>query len=114
MSVNNKTYQPVQAVTIKAEEELPAFRFVSHLGTLCSAETKSLGVTELDWDVDDIASVITLGTIPVETSTVINIGENITADADGKAKPATGEMPVNARAMDSAGSGEFVKVNLVP
>jgi hypothetical protein len=114
MSANNKTYQPAHTVSIKAGEDLEPFRFISHLGTLCATETKSLGVTEISWNEDDIASVVTLGVMPVETSGVIAAGNNVTADTDGKAKAATGTMPVNGRAIDDAGTGEFVRINLVP
>ena len=46
MAIMDKTYQPLQSLTIKAVEDLPGFRFVSHLGSLCDADARALGVTE--------------------------------------------------------------------
>lgn len=114
MAVNNKTYQPIQALTIQAGEDLEPFRFVSHLGTLCATESKSLGVTEQNWLKDEHASVITQGTVPIETSGAISIGDNVTSDADGKAKTATTTMEVNGRALDGTTEAGFIKILLVP
>lgn len=114
MANHKKTYQPVQAVTVKAAEDLPAFRFVSHLGSLCADENKALGITETDWINGEYAAVITLGTMAVETATTINLGDDITSAADGKAKAAEGTEPVNGRALDSCTGSGFVRVNLVP
>lgn len=110
----SKTYQPGPAITIKSTEELPAFRFVSHLGSLCSIYTKSLGVNEVGFQKDENSAVIISGTILVESSGEIEIGEDITSAADGKAIKATTGDPVNGRALSEASSGEFVKIILVP
>jgi len=114
MSINNKTYDPVQVITKVAAEDLPPFRFVSHLGSLCAADAKSIGVTETDWITNEQAAIVALGTIAVETSTVINIGDNITADALGKAKPAGVNSQINGRALESAIPGDFARILLVP
>lgn len=114
MSVNNKTYNPAHSITMKAGEDIPAFRFVSHMGTLCDAETKSAGVSEVPWDTGEYAAIITLGTMPIETTTTIDVGEDVTSDADGKAKPAGIDMPVNGRALNSCSGAGFVTISLVP
>lgn len=114
MAINNKTYQPVQAISVKATEDLPAFRFVSHLGSLCADETRSVGITETSWVNGEMASVVTLGTIAIETSTTVDIGEDITSAIDGKAKPATTGNPVNGRALDSCDGPGFIKIKIVP
>ncbi len=114
MAANNKTYQPVQLITVKAVEDLPAFRFVSHLGSLCADASRSLGVTDTNWVTDEYAAVVTLGTIPVETTTTINAGSDITSAIDGKAKPAGQSEPVNGRAIESCSAGDFVKIKIVP
>jgi len=79
MPTHNKTYQPVQSITIKAVEDLPAFRFVSHLGSVCDDADRALGVTETDWVNGEYASVVTLGTIAIETTTTGAIGDDLTA-----------------------------------
>ncbi|MBM2817023.1 MAG: hypothetical protein HW421_3785 [Ignavibacteria bacterium] len=110
----SKTYQPVQSISINANEDLPGFRFVSHLGTLCSDETRAVGVTETDWVNGELAAVVTLGTIAIETTTTINIGDDVTSAITGKAKTASGTMPVNGRALDSCEGAGFVRIKLVP
>lgn len=114
MSSHNKTYQPIQSLTVKAVEDLPAFRFVSHLGSLCANENRALGVTEADWVNGEYAQAVALGTIAIETTTTINAGGDITSAADGKAKPATGTMPVNGRALESTTGAGFIRMKLVP
>lgn len=114
MAKHGITYQPVQSVTVKAGEDLPAFRFVSHLGTICEADGKALGVTEADWLAEEFASVITLGTIPIETATAVNIGDALTAATDGKAKPVSSTEEINGRALSDTPAAGFVKMLIVP
>jgi hypothetical protein len=114
MALTNKTYQPVQKLTIEAVEDLPGFRFVSHLGSLCAADSKAFGVTETDWLNGEKASVVTLGTIPIETTTTVNIGDDITADTNGKGKTVSADEEVNGRAMDSTTGAGFVRIKIVP
>ena len=68
MSTHNKTYQPLQLLTVTAGEDLPACRFVNYSGSLCDEDTMAFGVTEIDWLDGELASVVTLGTVVVETS----------------------------------------------
>ncbi len=114
MAINNKVYQPVQSLTVEAAEDLPAFRFVSHLGSLCAADSRALGVTEVDWLDGEQASVVSLGTIPVQTTTTIDAGDDVASDADGKAKTVSASEPVNGRALDSCTGAGYVKIKLVP
>lgn len=115
MAVNKKTYQPVQAVTVKATEDLPAFRFISVSGALCNDTERALGVTETDWISGEYVSVVTLGNIAVEASGAIPQGSDVTSAIDGKAKVATTGNPINGRAIEGCSSaGEFVKIKLVP
>jgi hypothetical protein len=114
MALTDKTYQPVQQLTIEAAEDLPPFRFVSHLGSLCAADNKALGVTETDWLSGEKAAVVTLGTIPIATTTTVNIGDDITADTDGKGKTVTGSEKINGRALDGTTGAGFVRMKIVP
>ena len=114
MAINNKTYQPLQSLTVKAIQDLPPFRFVSHLGSLCADAGRALGVTETDWVNGEYASVVSLGTIAIETSTTISISQDVTSSTDGKGKPATGSDPVNGRALDSVTGSGFIRIKLVP
>jgi hypothetical protein len=114
MALTNKTYQPVQAISVLAGEDLPAFRFVSHLGTLCTADSRALGVTEVNWLKDEHASVVTLGTIAIETTTTIDAGADITSDEAGKAMTAGPLSAINGRALDSCNGSGFIRIKLVP
>ena len=114
MSITDKTYQPIQAVTVKANEDLSAFRFVSHLGSVCAEDQKALGVSDLNWLKDEYSSVVTLGTIAVETTTTINIGAPVATSTEGKSKPEAGGSEINGRARDSCIGAGFIKISIVP
>lgn len=114
MSTTNKTYQPVQIITVKALQEVPAYRFVNHRGQLCSDNQKSLGVTPLGFPSGTFASVITLGVAIVESSSTINIGDKITSDSVGKAKVAPAGAEINGYALSSANPGDFLRILLTP
>jgi hypothetical protein len=113
MSANNKTYQPVSYFTIKATADLLPNRFVSFTGGYPDAESKSLGVADSKWVEGENASVITIGTAVVESSVAVNAGDKITSDTDGKAKKASGAMPVNGRSLDTTTGAGFIRILLV-
>ncbi len=113
--MNNKvTYQPLQKITVRAEEKLPAFRFVAHDGTICATGAKSLGVVEKDWLEATYASIITLGTVPIETTETVLAGNPVTCSTEGKAKVAGTGDEINGRAIESCSGKGFVKIILVP
>jgi hypothetical protein len=114
MATHNKTYQPLQSLTVKAAADLPPFRFVAIDGSLCGNETRALGVTEIEWLEDEYAAVVSLGTIVIETSEAILAGADVTSAADGKAKTAVAGNPVNGRALEGCSGAGFIKIKLVP
>lgn len=114
MSLSNKTYQPVQSISIKASADLPHARFIGYDGALSGDAELSLGVTEVSWLDEQYAQVITLGTAIVESAGTIAAGENVTSAANGKARKAITTDAVNGRALDSAEDGGFVRIKLVP
>ncbi len=113
MAIHNKTYQPVQYLTVKSAEALPACRFVAFDGTVAGDAEKALGVTEIEWLADEYASVVSIGTAVVETDGTISTGDDITSDADGKARAAVAGEAVNGRALEDAASAGYVKIMLV-
>jgi hypothetical protein len=114
MPINTKNYQPVQALTVKATVDLPAFRFVSHLGSLCADSGRALGVTETDWVNGEYASVISLGTIAIETVTTIAAGVDVTSGPAGKARAVVSTEPVNGRTLDACTGSGIVRIKIVP
>jgi uncharacterized protein DUF2190 len=112
--MTNRTYQPVQSITVKATGDLTRCRFVDYTGCLCSANERSVGVTEFNWTSGDVAQVITLGVAVVETDGAINAGASVTASTDGKAKAVASTEPVNGRALDTVSGAGFIRIKLVP
>ncbi len=111
---NSVLYQPVQKITIKSSDNLLAFRFVGFSGSHCTAGGKSLGVTERKFPANKSASVVTIGTVPVEAVGAISVGDNLASDSQGRAVVATSGAAVNARALESTENGGIIKVMLVP
>lgn len=113
MAINNLTHQPILSISVNSAEDIPANRFVSYVGTKCSTETKSLGVSEIDIYTGVLSQVTVLGVMVIETSGSINIGDEVTADTDGKAKVAEAGMPINGRALTACSGAGFVRIILV-
>ncbi len=113
MSYTTKTSHPVARISIKANSDLPAYRFISYNGELCSTGDKSLGISDLEWNSGDSISVTVLGVMPVEIASPVNKGDMVTASTLGRAKTvATGEA-INGRALDSATLiGQHIRVLL--
>lgn len=111
---NKVTYQPLQKITMQAAELLPEFRFVNYEGKVCGAGEKSFGVVEKNWSEGTFASIITLGSVPIDTSVTVHAGDALTSDADGKAKPAGTGDAINGRALETCVGSGSVKMFLVP
>lgn len=114
MGKSNKSYQPLQMLSIKSTEDLPANRFVGYDGGLCEGDARAFGATEVSWMNNELISAITLGTAIIETATGISAGMDITSDAHGKAIQAGGGAAVNGRALDTIATAGFIRVKLVP
>lgn len=113
MAMTN-SYQPLQLLTIKAQEDFPARRFVGFDGMLCVEEEIAIGVTETNWKAGDLCSVIALGTAIIETEGSIEVGDNITVGVDGKAKKNSSSNNTSARAMQSCNGAGLIRIKLVP
>lgn len=112
MSANNKTYQPLCYFSIKSGEDLLPNRFINHTGLYTANEERCLGVVDSKWLSGEFASAIIVGTAVVETTEAMNAGDNICSTTDGKAKMATGTMPVNGRCLDTISGAGFVRILL--
>lgn len=111
---NSVLYQPGHKVTFKASDNLLPYRFIGYNGSHCTAGSKSLGVTERKWATNKNASVVILGTVPIEAVGSIAVGDNLASDAQGRAVVATSGAAVNARALEATANGGIIKVLLVP
>ena len=113
MTLTNKTYQPVQSLSIRTTADLPAFRFINFAGGLCVADSRALGVTDCAHADGDLASVVSLGTVAVETSGAITLGADVSADADGKAKLTLSTEIVNGRALEACSGVAVIRIKLL-
>lgn len=112
MSSNNKSYQPLCYFSIKANADLLPNRFISFAGIYADNEERCLGVVDSKWISGEFASALIIGTAVVESIEALNAGDYVTSSTDGKAKKATGVMPINGRCLDTTAGAGFVRIIL--
>jgi len=81
----NLSYQPVLRLTIKAAEDIPAYRLVDLTGHLSTTGGDVLGVSDYPVLAGELISLIVLGTAIISTSNTLNVGDKIISDDTGKA-----------------------------
>lgn len=108
----NPTYQPILTIKVKANNDIPAYRFVRANGQLCNLEQRSIGVSEMSGVSGDLVPVISIGTCLVTAGGNINIGSDVISDAQGRAIQFTETGIVNGVALSSATAGKLVKILL--
>lgn len=112
MSTKALNYQPVLLLSVKVKEAVPAKRFIAPTGYLCQSGKIALGVSEIDWNINNNASVISLGTALVLSCDTLAVGDKIASSDSGLAKKfATGDELLGI-ALNSASNGTIVKVKL--
>lgn len=114
MPITDKTFRPVQTLTVPMHQDAPAKRFVSYTGTLTPDGGRAIGVTEATWSADSLASAVSLGVALLEISGDCTSGDDIMSGANGIGKKATTGAIVNGRAMDSCLGGGIIRIKLVP
>jgi hypothetical protein len=114
MSVNNKTYQPLLKLTLKANQDVPAFRFVDFNGNRCGNNVKALGCSDIGYNSGDSMSIIAVGTATIETSGAITKGNDVASATDGKGRSASPGEKVVGRALDTCTGADFIRILLVP
>jgi len=112
MSLTNKTYAPVLSITVKATQNLSAFRFIGYNGALSGAGDKALGVTDTYHPLGDNASITVIGLVLVEAGGNISAGDDISSGTSGKAVVSGANDIVNGSALDSGSSGDLIRVLL--
>ena len=102
--------------TVTASGAISVHRLVSFSGAqIAAAGAKALGVATTDAVTGDDLAVDVLGTSVVETGGAFSVGDDIVADASGRAivNPEVGGEVVLGQALeDSGGAGEFVELLL--
>jgi hypothetical protein len=113
MSATNPTYSPVSRLAIEATEDIPAFRFVSHLGSVCGDGLLAAGISEEAFADGEKITVIDLGTALLELKAQIAKGDQLASDADGFGVKATTNDFVNAISMSAGVTGTNIEVHLL-
>lgn len=113
MSIINLTYNPLLSLSVKATSDIPKHRFVNFTGNLCGNNQKSLGVSDVAFDSGNDASAIVIGTAIIETAEELFVGDEVTSNADGKAKAIAASEPINGIVLKSTSSGDYALIKLI-
>lgn len=84
-----KTQQIALTTSITAGADIPKSRFIGFDGGLCAANTKALGVSEVDTKQGQQLPVIVYGIAMVETGGAVSAGSAVTSDSSGRAVAAS-------------------------
>jgi hypothetical protein len=107
------TQYPTLIISVTAQQEFPKNLFVGFDGNLPAADSKALGVIDADTKEGNQMPVIVSGVALVKTASAVNVGDAITTDAAGYAKPVTGSEKINGYALDTAtGTMQLIRVLL--
>jgi hypothetical protein len=107
-------YQGNERITIpNILEDIPAFRFVAHNGSLCAAGGLAAGVSPPEGLQKDYpGSLIDGVTALVEAAEAFNVGTKVMSDADGKAVTLTSNNFCNGVALFAGVTNVNVVVDL--
>ena len=107
------TQYPTLIISVKAKQPFVKNLFVGFDGDYPSADSKALGVVVADTNEENQMPVMVSGIAIVKTASAVNIGDAITTDASGYAKPVSSNETINGYALDSAsGSLQLIRVLL--
>ena len=108
--MTNKTYQPLLIQSVKANSDLEQHRFAGFDGNYCKSGEKALGVVDVSTEKEQLAPVATFGLLIVEAGGTISAGAAITSDDNGRAVTAEDENAINGYSLDSAVSGQEIRI----
>ena len=80
-----ETYKPILPLSITAAADLSKHLFAGFDGNICGANAKALGVIDADTKSGQQAPINALGVALVLSGGAIDLGAEVTSDADGKA-----------------------------
>jgi hypothetical protein len=113
MSATNPTYSPVSRLAIEAAEDIPGFRFVSHIGSICGDGLLAAGISEEAFKDGEKITVVDVGTALLELKAQLAKGDQIASDGDGFGVKATTGDFVNAIALSAGVTGTNIEVHLL-
>ena len=113
MSVKYPTSKPDEFLTLDIVETIPAFSFVSHLGSICAAGALAAGVTEQELESGEKGAVVTAQTALLKIKKQLAVGDKIASDSTGFGVLATTGNFVNAIALGSGVTNMNIEVELV-
>ena len=73
-------------------------------------KAKALGVIDVSTEKDQLCPYAALGILMVVAGGNISVGSLVTSDAEGKAVAATNNDSINGYALDSAVSGDEIRI----
>lgn len=105
-----KLYKPLLIDSIKSAVNIEKQRFIGFDGNYCSANTKALGISDVEIEAGQFAPVAVSGILLVKTAGVITKGSKVASDSNGFAVAfTTGES--NGYSLDeAAGAGEIIRI----
>lgn len=108
--MTEKLYKPLLTDSIKVAVNIEKQRFIGFDGNYCSANTKALGVSDVEIEAGQFAPVSISGILLVKTAEAIAKGSKVASDINGFAVAfTTGES--NGYALDeAAGAGETIRI----
>jgi hypothetical protein len=100
-------------ITSKATIDISKNRFVSFSGSYPALNQKALGVSLDNTSSGNLFPVCVSGVVLVYTSSAISLGQAVTTDSNGYAKPVESNEVINGYALDSSsGAGSLIRVLL--
>lgn len=109
--MSKPTKKVILTDTVKAAGKVVANRFVAHNGKQATADTKVYGVSPHDVETGDAMAVEIAGLAVVEAGGTVNIGDEVSPDAQGCAVTG-GSKPAGVARSAAAQAGDLIQVFL--
>lgn len=105
-----KLYKPVLIDSTLAATNIEKQRFIGFDGNYCQAGKKAHGVSDVEIEKGQLVPISVIGILLVEAGGAIPLGSKVTSDPNGKAVIATTNDEVNGWAVDTASTGEVIRI----
>lgn len=105
-----KLYKPILIDSIKAPVDIEKHRFIGFDGNYCLPGKKALGISDVSTEKEQYLPYSVLGILLVEAGGNISAGDDITSSDNGKAVVTKEADKINGTALDSAVTGEIIRI----